>query len=1837
MSSRSFLRSLPVLIIVFISSSHWMQAQGAKQVVPQSPVSDSDADHVKERSEWFYRGRVLRGRRSAELRRRAHQARLHLRAQRAAAVAQGLSLGQAAVSSGSWIPLGPVPLASDASGNGTQDYHQVAGRATAIAIDPADQTGNTVYIGGAQGGIWKSTNATNAAANTVTWTPLTDSQPTLSIGSIAIQPGNSDVMKSVILAATGEADNSADSYFGLGILRSTDGGNTWSLIQTANGGSLSFNGLGGTRMAFSTANPNTVVSAMATTSEGIVVGAVTSGTTRGLYTSRDAGQSWTYDALIDPGGATDATSATSVVYNTGAARFFAAVRYHGFYSSSDGVTWSRLTNQPGGSVLSTAACPPQSTSNNYGCPIYRAELTAIPGRNEMYAWYVYFSPGGGAMDGGIWQSLNGGATWTSIANGGIANCGDVAGCGVEQGAYNLELLAVPNCPGGQTICTNSPTDLYAGAVNLYKCTLPSTNTTSPACSAGFLNLTHVYGCDPIAAPSHVHPDQHAVSYTIPQSGSALMYFANDGGIYRTLDGFTGLTSGSCSETNAFDDLNENLGSMAQFVSFSQHPTDQNTILGGTQDNGSPATAQATTNLSWSNVLGGDGGYNAIDPMVPSNWYASNPDIPPAGLGVQLCSSGVNCNNGGFSFVVTSASLGGDDGGFYFPYVLEPRSSTQMLVGTCRIWRGPRTGGTFTALSPNFETLGSGTCAGNEVNQVRAIAVGGPTDSGGSGVIYATTSGWGPLDGPLYTPSGGHVWVTTDASAGPAAFVDVTENGPHGNINANQFPVSDVATDSSDTSGNTAYVTIMGFTGGTGHVWKTTNAGRTWTDFTGNLPDSPVNAVVVYPPMSEVFVATDVGVFVSPISSPSWSEVGPSASPHQSGFLPNVAVTALAIFASGGQQLLRASTYGRGMWQFNLVTTPDFQLTLSNSPQTISLGQTATFNGTAIALNGYSSSVALSCTAGATSPPSTCSPNPSRLTPGTNTPFTVSASGAVGDYYFNVQGIGADSGRTTQQIGATLHVLSTIADFTLSETGSFPNVNAGSTTTNGAISIKATNGFTGAINLSCSLVSGNGSCSVNPATVTSIPATAYVTVNASHLSVGNYEFLVTGTSGATTHTLLVPFNVGDFALTGASVSIGVGAQGTAAVNVTSTYYSGNINATCDPGSLAGAICTLSPTNPVSIGTGATVPIAAAITVPKNAATSTYNINFTAQDTAGVPSHSFAIPVTVLQNFQITTSTTTQTVFPGHTSGSYNLSVQPVGTSFNSAVTLSCSAGLPAGARCLFSPSATITPGNAAQAVVMTISTAATTLGGTYPVTVMAVSSTFSYTVSLSLVVSNNFDLSISQAFTANLNVGASSTASVSVTPNYSGSITASCNLPSAMLGAACSVAPENPVIVPNLPTTLAVTLTVPQTTPPGSYTVTLIVADSVGQLNYTVHLPVTVQDFTIVSTTTNQTVMPGQTSAAYQLTISPSTAGASFSNPVTLSCSRGLPSGAQCSFNPSSPITPGGRTQTVAMTISTDRSTGTGTYPITVTGTSDLLSHSTAVSLVLQQNGGTTPDFELAVSKAIPANIDAGTAQTASLSITPNYTGSINSRCDASAMPGAQCTVTPANPVAISANVPTTLTVIVNVPNDVTPAKYSINLTVADSSGQPSHTLQLPLTVIQDFSVSSATPTQTVVAGQTSGAYQLSVAPNPPGSSFTGAVTLSCPSGLPSGAKCQFNPSSPQIPGDSATNVVLSISTAASSAALQWRTSLYAIWMIMPGVTIVSIWRKRSGARRRSWAAASVVSFSLMLFLLSCAGASSGDGGGTSSNPQTYKVTIKGSSPGTPENAAHSVVVTLVVD
>jgi hypothetical protein len=1062
-------------------------------------------------SKWNQRGRTAsQGQSPAALRLRAYQQKLAMRAARergqrpplaknAGSGARVSRLSSTTPSSPTtqssiWTPLGPAPLASDATGDGEQNYNWVTGRATSVLIDPADSTGNTVLLGGAYGGLWRSTNAGSQSPSpaSVIWQSLIDDQPTLAVGAIALQPGNSNV----ILVGTGETNNSPDSYYGLGILRSADGGSTWTQppIQSAGSGqsSLSFLGIGFSEIAFSTANPNLAVAATAG-DNGLYVGLEEDGnsTARGLYFSTDAGVTWNRVILSD--GAVP-SSATSVIYNAGAGAtgtFFAAIQRHGIYSSTDGQHFARLVAQPTAGLVS-ANCP--SASNAMSCQIYRGEFAVVPGRNEMYAWLIdlQLDQYGNVIpvDEGIWQSITGGASWTQIPDNGITNCGDNAlpdnGCGVDQGWYNLALAAIPDGGG---------TDVYAGAVNLYKCTLAG----GTACTQGdWINLTHVYGCNPLAAPAHVHPNQHGIAFTVTSDQTSPGYFAHDGGISRTLDGYSGLNAGTCSGTNQFDSLSQppsasnpqTLGSMTQFVSISVDPDNADIMLGGTEGNGSPKTSTATENSTWQNALGGDGAFTAINPANTNEWFAANPLAA-----ILKCESGTACDDAGFSFAVVSFdpgsdNLGGDQGAFNTPYILDPQNSAEMLVGTCRVWRISTKGSAPVQLSNDFDTLGTGVCTGDEVNLVNAISAGGPTDAdSNSTVVYAVTNGYGPLANIITGIPGGTVWVTTAAGISPMANVTL-------NVNPNNYAISTVTMDSSDATGNTAYIGIMGFSTPaypTSHVWQTTNAGASWTDWSGTgtaaLPDAPVNALLVDSQAGQIYAGTDVGVFTSSTATAGWTEVGPMPVPGASGFLPNAPVTALQMVDIAGTKTLVASTYGRGVWNYGLVTMPDFSVAVAATPYTTVVNQSVTWNGTLTSLDGYTGTVTLSCTAGA---PATCNISPATLAPTqTGAPFTVTlACSAVGTFTFTIQGT---DGVLTSATPVETLIVGT--DMTWTDTGSTTEtVLAGQSATYMFSAIPAGGAtFSSTVNFGCENLPALTGCTFSPSSIAAGAGTTPVTV------------------------------------------------------------------------------------------------------------------------------------------------------------------------------------------------------------------------------------------------------------------------------------------------------------------------------------------------------------------------------------------------------------------------------------------------------------------------------------------------------------------------------------------------------------------------------------------------------------------------------------------------------------------------------------------------------------------------------------------------------------------------
>lgn len=883
-------------------------------------------DHAQEKQDWFLSGRSPWGESAAELLRRAFRQKLEMRAQlEAQSAAHDAPTDTSRFLSLQWMSLGPAQLDSDPTL--FQSYGLVSGRVTAIAVDQKDLTGNTVYIGSANGGVWKSVNAATADPNAVTWQPLTDEQPSLAIGALAIQPGANS---NVILAGTGEANQSTASYYGMGILRSTDGGASWSLVSAADSGTRPFRGLGFSRIAFHTGNPDVVVAAT-TGSNGGTNGADIQGEAgRGLYFSLNAGQSWNYAAIFDAGVAIQASSVTDVSFDAVHNKFYAVIRGHGYYESAGGQVWSRMAQQPG-AALSTANCPTATDAGT--CPLVRAQLSVRADTGEVFTAWIDAT---NALS--IYKLPSNGAAWQKLGQAGIDACGDAgpdAGCGAQQGNSNLTLKAVPN---------GSSTDLYFGAVNLFKC---SAGVLDPLCTSGaaWVNLTHAYGCNPLGAPAHVHPGQHAIDFSAGSPNR--IYFGNDGGVYRTMSGFT-LNSGTCETPNAFDNLNAKLGPLGQFTGLAQPATDVAVLLGGVQSLGSPifqAGDAGTSGALWRAINLGDGGVSAIDPTNGSVLYTSF----PAGesITIQRCTAGVNCRQNTWSNVADSAAFAHDGSAYFAPYILDPRNPATLLAGTCRVWRGPAAVGAFTAISGIFSGGGAVNCAGGTTTgetKIRSLAAGGATAaSGNAKVIYAGMVG-------RSGGASGRIFVTTDSDAGPAAWNDRTSG-----VNPSEYDVADIALSPFDATGSTAYAAIMGF--GVAHIFKTANAGVDWANKNGNLPDVPVNSLALDPANSNLLYAgTDIGVYVSADDGVTWAELGSG--------LPNVPVVKLLTFVSGGTRKLRAATIGRGVWQIDLpvaavkavpaaVTLNATVVGRSSPPQTIMLtnDSTAPLNFTSISASG----------------------------------------------------------------------------------------------------------------------------------------------------------------------------------------------------------------------------------------------------------------------------------------------------------------------------------------------------------------------------------------------------------------------------------------------------------------------------------------------------------------------------------------------------------------------------------------------------------------------------------------------------------------------------------------------------------------------------------------------------------------------------------------------------------------------------------------------------------------------------------------------------------------------
>lgn len=871
--------------------------------------------------------------------------------------AGGHQMARAQGSNTPWQPVGPASVTS-------LNYGAVTGRVSALALDPSDATGNSLFLGVTGGGVWHSLNAASGAPGNITFTALTDDLPALqtttvcgqnipvalpsiSIGALSVQPGATGV----VLAGTGDPNDANDSYYGDGILYSASDGTTWNLLThscdlTINAGTQNyyFTGEAIAGFAWSTKYPQNAVVAVTQSYRGYLDAATMANYSyEGIYYSSDGGADWYLSTIEDSGSsyvqgpavifaAPDGNAATSIVWNPVRQLFLAAIRYHGYYSSPDGITWTRLANQPGAN-LTAQNCPTNigvgsnSLSAYQSCPLFRGTLAVNPVTGDTFAWTVDIN----LQDQGIWQDQ------CSLANGVCANPSITFGKQlnttalesnttlgaqtIASGDYSLTLAAVPN---------QQDTELFAGDADLWQCSIYN--------GCVWRNTTNAFSC----MSAQVAAYQHALAWNT--SNSAELFLGNDGGLWRSTDR-VGETGSVCNSTDNshFQNLNGAVGSVAEVGSLSVASTTANTLLAGLGGIGTAGVkGMGTPPTVWPEVLGGYGGTILIDPANTQNWYVNN----QTGVNINLCSTSGACSNTSFgsSPVVSEADVNDDGYAMWSSAAFQndPLDDTQLLVATCRIWRGPVNGTAWTssnAISGMLDGTAGSTCNGDAI--VRSLAS--QSIAGGtSEVIYAGMYGEntnpsnipGHLFSATYIPSSNTPPVWTDLSANPVT------NSAYA-FNTAGFDITGIYIDSHDTTGNTLYVTLDGVpsasAGGTA-IYRSTNGGAQWQSVQSNLPLVPINAVAVDPQNANVvYVANDDGVFFTTAISTCAAANSNCWSPYGTGLPTSPVAQLIASPLGASPQALTAGTYGRGIWQVPLYTAGATLTTATLTPTAVNFG------------------------------------------------------------------------------------------------------------------------------------------------------------------------------------------------------------------------------------------------------------------------------------------------------------------------------------------------------------------------------------------------------------------------------------------------------------------------------------------------------------------------------------------------------------------------------------------------------------------------------------------------------------------------------------------------------------------------------------------------------------------------------------------------------------------------------------------------------------------------------------------------------------------------------------
>ncbi len=291
------------------------------------------------------------------------------------------------VSGGSWTNIGPSPETDSFYGC------PCSGRVTAIATTT---TAGTLYLGSAGGGVWKTTNYGTS------WTELTDSQPTLAVGALYV---DTSTTPNTIYVGTGEGNNSQDSFYGEGILVSTNGGTSWSTLA----GSSIFDGYH--------------ISSLVVTHPSVGVTYIYVGWQGGLWLSTNGGTS--FSSLET----SYVVSSMALAYTGSPSTLYVGESTGGIFESTNANTATPTFTQL------TSGLP---TGANQIWPVV---ATAPSNSNYLYA-SIYDTTDGD----GFYSSSNGGSSWTKSSTAPLYMQGDIyypTWGTYDQGSYDNVLAVSP--------------------------------------------------------------------------------------------------------------------------------------------------------------------------------------------------------------------------------------------------------------------------------------------------------------------------------------------------------------------------------------------------------------------------------------------------------------------------------------------------------------------------------------------------------------------------------------------------------------------------------------------------------------------------------------------------------------------------------------------------------------------------------------------------------------------------------------------------------------------------------------------------------------------------------------------------------------------------------------------------------------------------------------------------------------------------------------------------------------------------------------------------------------------------------------------------------------------------------------------------------------------------------------------------------------------------------------------------------------------------------------------------------------------------------------------------